>query len=172
MILGDPPQTTGSGTNRFGQYARKVGSPLFKGILALRKELVPLVHCRYPGDRSGLVVENLIGDVGRNAKTSHSRHAGASQIVKAPPGDTGYCIELALRVAEVLKWMHPGSRKYEFAPILCFTQHGEGLIRQMHDVRLCVLCSQVGPISSYEGRSPPKRSATPLPGGGMPSAGD
>src|SRR5271163_2327996 len=82
--------------------------------------------------------------MGSDTQTSHPGHAGAPQVVKTPFGDTRYRIEFALRCAEVLKRMRPHNRKYEFALLVRLTQHGDGLIRQMHDVRLGILCSQVG----------------------------
>src|SRR3954452_25219695 len=43
-----------------------------------------LVDGSNPRDRPGLVVENLVGNMGRNAQPGHPRYAGPTQIVKPP----------------------------------------------------------------------------------------
>jgi site-specific recombinase XerD len=44
----DPSQACRSGTSRFGEQARNVGSPLFNGVLSLGEKLMTLVHCGHP----------------------------------------------------------------------------------------------------------------------------
>jgi hypothetical protein len=58
--------------------------PLFKRSFSLCEEVVPLVNGCDPGDRSRLVIEDLVRYMRRNAKASHSRHAGPAQIVEPP----------------------------------------------------------------------------------------
>ena len=72
MILSDPSQTSGSGSDRCSQHTREMRSPLFKSVLAVCKKLVSLIHGGHTGDRSGLVIENLVRHVGGDAKTRHS----------------------------------------------------------------------------------------------------
>jgi hypothetical protein len=53
------------------QDLRDVLSPFLESLLALRQELMPLINCSHPGNRSSLVIENLIGDVWGDAEASH-----------------------------------------------------------------------------------------------------
>jgi hypothetical protein len=43
-----------------------------------------LIDCGDARDCSGLVIENFIGDVRRDAEARHPGYAGAPQIVKTP----------------------------------------------------------------------------------------
>jgi hypothetical protein len=56
--------------------------------LALGKEIMPLVDRSYAGDRPTLMVENLVGDVRRNAETRHAGNAGSPQIMQTPSENT------------------------------------------------------------------------------------
>jgi len=60
---------------------RNMGSPFFQCISTSCQEVVSLVNGRDARDRPGLVVEDLIRHMRRDAKPSHARHARPSQIV-------------------------------------------------------------------------------------------
>ena len=77
----------------FGHNVGDVNSPSFECLLALREEFVPLVYGRNPGDRAGIVIENLVRDVRRNPQAGHSGHAGPAEVMKAPPGHSRELIE-------------------------------------------------------------------------------
>jgi hypothetical protein len=59
----------------------------------LREELVPLVYGGNPGDRAGVVIENLVRDVRRNPEAGHTGYTGPAEVMKAPPGQSGDVIE-------------------------------------------------------------------------------
>ena len=80
-------------TRSFGHDAGNVTSPSFECLLALREEFVPLVYGGNPGDRAGIVIENLVGDVRRNPEAGHPGYAGPAEVMKAPPGHSGQLIE-------------------------------------------------------------------------------
>jgi hypothetical protein len=50
-----------------------------------------------------LVIEDLVGDVGRNAEPGHARDAGPAQVVEPPPSNTGELIEDTFGSTEFLE---------------------------------------------------------------------
>ena len=63
-----------------------VRSPQVERLLTLDEELMALIHCSDPRDRPRLVIQDLVGHMGRDAEPGHARHTGPTQIMKAPPG--------------------------------------------------------------------------------------
>jgi hypothetical protein len=55
---------------------REVSPPSFKCFLALNQEVVSLVYGRNAWDRAGLMIEEFVCHVRRNAQPGHPRHAG------------------------------------------------------------------------------------------------
>src|SRR5262249_58160404 len=88
-----------------------VGPPSLKGFPTLSKKLVALVNSCDPRDRAGLVIENLVGDVGRDAEPGHARDAGPAQVVEPPPSNTGELIEDTFGSTEFLEGL--GSKQRE-----------------------------------------------------------
>src|SRR5215211_4697883 len=91
-----------------GQYRRLEESadmppPTIQCVLAFCDELVALVDGRHAGNRAGLVIEDLVGDMGRDAEPRHPRHAGPAQIVKPPVLHAAHRIKLSLVLTEVLE---------------------------------------------------------------------
>src|SRR5262249_56251525 len=62
-----------------------VDPPSLKGFPTLSKKLVALINSCDPRDRAGLVIENLVGDVGRDAEPGHARGPGPAQVVDPAP---------------------------------------------------------------------------------------
>jgi len=100
---------------------------------------VALVDGRNPGNRSDLVIENLIGDMRRNAKARHSRDAGPTQVVKPPFGHAGEPIQHPLDPAKIMK--RPGSKNGEDErPLFLYPiEYRDCLLGQMNDVLLAIL---------------------------------
>src|SRR5262249_59759918 len=88
-----------------------VGPPSLKGFPTLSKKRVALVNSCDPRDRAGLVIENLVGDVGRDAEPGHARDAGPAQVVEPPPSNTGELIEDTFGSTEFLERL--GSKQRE-----------------------------------------------------------
>ena len=80
-------------TRGFGHNVGDVSTPSFECLPALREELVPLVYGGNPRDRAGVVIENLVRDVGRNPEAGHTGYAGPAEVMKAPSGYSGDVIE-------------------------------------------------------------------------------
>src|SRR5215216_2324494 len=87
--------------------------PMIQRMLAFCDELVALVDGRHAGDRSGLVIEDLVSDMGRDAEHRHPRHAGTEQIVKPPFLHSANRINLCLAFTEVLERSRD-RREYEW----------------------------------------------------------
>jgi len=102
------------------------------------QELVTLIDGRYAGDGSGLVVEYLVGDMRSDAKPSHARDASTAQIMEPPIRDARELVEFTFRRAETLKRLRAPERENEFPQLRRAHQHCNGLIREVHDVRLAV----------------------------------
>jgi hypothetical protein len=58
-----------------------MAAPSFKCFLTFREKLMALVNRRDPRDRAGLMVEDFVGDVRRDAEACHPGDAGSSQVV-------------------------------------------------------------------------------------------
>ena len=58
--------------------------PAFQCVIAFGEKIMTLIDSGDARDRSGLVIEDFIGDVRWDAEASHPRYAGAPQIVKTP----------------------------------------------------------------------------------------
>ena len=61
-----------------------MSAPSFQCAITFVEKIMALIDCGDARDRSGLVIENLIGDVRWNAEAGHPGYAGAPQIVKTP----------------------------------------------------------------------------------------
>jgi hypothetical protein len=151
-----------------GQDIRDMCSPPFERFLALGHELVPLVHRSYARDRSGLVVQNLVGYVGGDAKTGHPWHARPPKIVKAPSGDTRYRIEFALGVVEVLT---DASQRPKIRICLASWPRSVRWWPDLTNARCAashfLFLGWAGSIAGYQDRTRPKRNAPPLPGAAL-----
>ena len=79
---------------------RDMACPSFKRFPPLGEELVPLIDRRNTRDRSALMIQDFIGNVGCNAKPRHARHASAPQIMQTPAGHSGKLVKPALGTAE------------------------------------------------------------------------
>src|SRR5215207_6420206 len=91
-----------------GQYRRLEESadmppPTIQRVLAFCDELVALIDGRHAGDRSGLVIEDLVGDMGRDAEPCHPRHTGPAQIMNSPVLHAAHPVKLCLALTEVLE---------------------------------------------------------------------
>src|SRR5688572_25143535 len=71
------------GASIFANYC-KISAPTFKRLLPLCQKLMPLIDRGHSGDSAGLVIEDLVCDVRRDAKPRHPGHARSTQIVKHP----------------------------------------------------------------------------------------
>jgi len=69
------------------QWALDMPTPKIKSVLALRQELVTLVHRSHPRNRPTLVVEHLVSDMRRDPEPGHPRDAGPAKIMEPPTGD-------------------------------------------------------------------------------------
>src|SRR5713101_5489255 len=116
-----------------------MSAPAFKRIPTFAEKFVALIDCRYPGDRAGLVIENLIGNVWSNPQASHSRDTCPAQVVKTPSGNLGKLVKFAFGSGKVLEWFGPMASKYvSFLPFHPL-QDGDRLIRKMHHMGLGIL---------------------------------
>ena len=68
----------------FGHNVGHVSPPSIERVLALREEVVSLVHGGNPRNRAGLVIKNLVGNMRRNAQPSHPGGTGPAQIMEPP----------------------------------------------------------------------------------------
>jgi hypothetical protein len=100
-----------------------VGPPSLEGFPTFREKLVALVNSCNPRDRAGLVIEDLIGDVGRNAESGHARDAGPAQVVEPPPSNTGELIEDTFGSTEFLEGLGSEHRKHILPRLVCPCQH-------------------------------------------------
>ena len=50
-------------------------APKIQGIAPFGKELVTLIDSGHAGDGAGLMVEDLVGDVRRNAESCHTAYS-------------------------------------------------------------------------------------------------
>ena len=98
-----------------------------------------LVYRRHPRDRAGLAIEDLVGDVGRNAEPGHARDAGPAQIVEPPPSNTGELIEDTFGSTEFLEGLGSEQREDQRTIPVCALQYGQRLLGEVHDVRLGIL---------------------------------
>src|SRR2546422_11105236 len=98
------------------------------------------------------MVEDLISYVRGNTQSSHSRHAGPTQIVKSPAGNSGNLVKMAFSATKHVKWLYPVKREDEPGPPPGAFQQGERLLGKMDDVRFGILCPRFGqsPNSSRE----------------------
>jgi hypothetical protein len=74
--------------------------PLLKRFPPPGQELVPLIDRRNAGNRPALMIQNLIGNMGRSAKSRHSGDARAAEIMQTPAGHSRKLIQLPLGTAE------------------------------------------------------------------------
>ena len=58
-----------------------VRAPAIQRFLALGQKFMPLINGRYPGNRSGLVIEDLVSDVRRHTQPCHPGDDGSPEIV-------------------------------------------------------------------------------------------
>ena len=116
-----------------------MGAPQVEGCPPFREKFVALINGRNPRNRPDLVIEDLVGDVWRDAKARHSRDAGPPQVVKPPLIHSGEPIKHPLDPAKIVK--RPGSKNGEdewplfFYPI----EYRDCLLGQMNDVLLAIL---------------------------------
>jgi hypothetical protein len=78
-------------------------APHFQCLFAFCRKIVALINSCNPGNRSILVIEDLVGYVGCNAKPSHSGYAGPPQVMKPPSGDARQLVQLSLGRAKILE---------------------------------------------------------------------
>src|SRR6266849_1424435 len=105
-----------------------MGPPKIECFFSLQEELVPLIYSSNPGDRAGLVVENLVRDMGCDAKSGHPGYASSAQIVNAPSGYPGELVELTFRTTELVKWLGSKDREYVRPSLHSALQHGDRLL--------------------------------------------
>ena len=80
--------------------------PALQCVLALLQKVIPLIDSRYTRDGPRLMVEDLIGDMRRDAQAGHTRDACSPEVMKAPACDARQGVELPLIGAEILKARH------------------------------------------------------------------
>jgi hypothetical protein len=80
-----------------------MSAPTVKRFLPFEQEIVALIDRRNSGNRAGLVVEDLIRDVGWHAQACHPRNDGASQIMQSPSSDTRAFVKFRLGLTKILK---------------------------------------------------------------------
>src|SRR5258706_2565355 len=116
-----------------------MSAPAFQCVIALVEKIMALIDCGNARDRSGLVIENFVGDVRRDAEACHPRYAGAPQIVKTPVVYARHVVKLPLRKGESLKRFGPMDREYESSLLLHPLQDGDRLRREVNVMLLRVL---------------------------------
>jgi hypothetical protein len=70
-----------------------VSAPPIERVSALGEEIMPLVDGGNPGNRPRLVVEDFVGDMGRNAQASHAGDDGSPEIMQAPTADAAKLVQ-------------------------------------------------------------------------------
>src|ERR1700746_1389797 len=98
-------------------------TPAFEGLPTLSEKFMSLVHSRNSGNRTALVIENLIGNMRRNPKACPPGHAGPSKIVKPPIGNAREFIQLPFGFAEHPKRFFP--RKDVGTSVLALSQNSD-----------------------------------------------
>ncbi|SRR5713101_5709607 len=116
-----------------------MSAPAFQCVIALVEKIMALIDGGNARDRSGLVIENFIGDVRRDAEACHPRYASAPQIVKTPVLYVRLVIKLPLRKGESLKRFGPMNREYENSLLLHPLQDGDRLSREVNGMLFRVL---------------------------------
>lgn len=116
-----------------------VGPPSLEGFPTFREKLVALVNSCNPRDRAGLVIEDLVGDVGRNAEPGHARHAGPAQVVEPPPSNTGELVEDTFGSTESPEGLGSEQREDQQTIPVRARQYGQRLLGEVDDVRLGIL---------------------------------
>ena len=89
-----------------------VSAPPFERNPTLVKKFVALVDGRDAGDRTGLMIEHLIGNVWSNSQTRHPRYARAPQIVKTPSRNPGDFVKFVFGSREGLERFGSRSSKH------------------------------------------------------------
>ena len=93
-----------------------VSAPTIQGLFPFCQKVVPLINRSHAGNRAGLMVENLIGDVRRNAQSGHSRNDRASSIMNSPTSDPAQFVKGRLFLSETLKALSTrGAKDVRFA---------------------------------------------------------
>jgi hypothetical protein len=82
--LGDPPGSVLAVAWGVEHDLGNMSAPSFQCVITLVEKIMALIDCGDARDRSGLVIENFIGDVRRDAEAGHPGYADAPQIVKTP----------------------------------------------------------------------------------------
>src|SRR5215210_1142735 len=100
--------------------------PTIQRLFAFCDELVALIDGGHAGDRSGLVIEDLVSDMGRDAEPGHPRDAGPAQIVNSPVLHAAHRIQLCLALTEVLERSR-ARREHEWPEPLPPLEHAHGL---------------------------------------------
>src|SRR5437870_3366185 len=98
-----------------------------------------LVYGRNPGDRSGLMVQDLVRNMRWDSKPRHSRYASPAQIMQTPALYTRQFIELALGPAERTERPGAGYGEYELSRSCHPFENRQRLIREVHDMGLGIL---------------------------------
>jgi hypothetical protein len=121
------------------QYAGNVCSPSVERLPSLREKFMALVNSRNSRNRAGLVIEDFIRNMRRNAQAGHARNARPAQVVQSPPGHPSALIEQAFGSTEILKGLGMQQREDQRPALVRALQHRHRLIGEVHDVRLGVL---------------------------------
>ena len=58
-----------------------VSAPAIQRFLTLSQKFMALINGRHPGNRPGLVIEDLVSDVRRHTQPCHPRDDGSPEIV-------------------------------------------------------------------------------------------
>ena len=82
--LGDPPDRVLAIATGVEHDLGNVSTPSCQSVITFGKKIMALIDRGDARDRSGLVIENFVGDVRRDAEARHPGYAGAPQIVKTP----------------------------------------------------------------------------------------
>src|SRR5215207_7432006 len=101
---------------------------------------MPLVHGGDSGNRTGRVVQDLVGDMRSYPESRHAGDRCPAEVMKTPAGDSGLLVELRLGMNEVAERLVAGAEYVAagFRPCVDDAHHYVG---QMDHVRLAVLRS-------------------------------
>ena len=61
-----------------------VSAPTIQRFLALSQKFMPLINSCHPGNRSRLVIEDLVSDVRRHTQPCHPGDDGSPEIMYSP----------------------------------------------------------------------------------------
>src|SRR5262249_30608221 len=82
--------------------------PLIKRFLPLGPELMPWIDRCNTRDRAALMIQDLVGNMRRNAEPRHARHASAAQVMQTPAGHPRKLIQPSLGPTERQKRLGVG----------------------------------------------------------------